>query len=190
MTESWRPVVGWEGIYEVSDRGRVKSLERQVQVKPGLFRKNSERILKQGHARGYLRVVLSRNGETSPRSVHHLVLESFVGARPEGKVVRHLDGDKENNSLQNLRYGTPAENSQDTIRHGRNHSINRKKCPRGHLLEAPNLTSSGMKRGHRSCLACSRAHGYSRYFPEQKERFQELSDEYYSKILSEPEVEP
>lgn len=104
MKESWKPVVGHPG-YEVSSLGRVKSrIGREVRIlKPGIA------------SRDYPRVVLSgRIG----RTVHSLVAEAFLGPRPNGKQIRHLDGNKVKSILANLVYGTPAENAADSIRHG------------------------------------------------------------------------
>lgn len=98
--ENWRPVVGYEGLYEVSDLGRVRSLRR---ARP--------RILKPGRmSGGHLSVALGRGNS---RTVHSLVMEAFVGPRPEGCEVRHLDGVHQHNSLGNLEYATRSRNAQD-----------------------------------------------------------------------------
>lgn len=107
MNEIWRSVIGWEGLYEVSDQGRVRSLRRDTRtMSPG--RKGS----------GYLYVNLARGGARRTRHVHRLVLEAFVGPCPAGCETRHLDGDPANNRLENLAWGTSAENKQDQRRHG------------------------------------------------------------------------
>ena len=108
-------------MYEVSDSGMVRSWIRAVR---GCKRADEPRILRQvTNPGGYVKVNLSCETAAGrcirPRTVHSLVLEAFVGPRPAGAVVRHLDGDKLNNRLENLRYGTSAENAEDTIRHGR-----------------------------------------------------------------------
>lgn len=106
--EAWKPVVGHPG-YEVSDLGRVRSIDRQTLV----VRKG--KLLRPGRAsHGYPTVALGRQS----RTVHSLVAEAFIGPRPEGQEVRHLDGDRSNASLSNLRYGTPKENGADRVRHG------------------------------------------------------------------------
>ncbi len=68
---------------------------------------------------GYLRVGISRNGKSSSYKVHHLILLAFVGPRPPGLQCRHLDGNPLNNHLTNLRWGTPKEDGEDRVRHGR-----------------------------------------------------------------------
>lgn len=118
MIEEWRPVVGYEGVYEVSSFGRVRSLSRWVRANSG-WRKTEIRYFtpsSSGRSKKYKRVLL-RNPDKQ-RPVHQLVLEAFVGPRPENCEVRHLDGDPSNNRLDNLAWGTKAENQADKIRHG------------------------------------------------------------------------
>jgi hypothetical protein len=67
---------------------------------------------------GYLRVGLSRDGHLHLKGVHVLVAEAFIGHRPPGMVVRHLDGNRKHNHVSNLAWGTPAENSADMVAHG------------------------------------------------------------------------
>jgi hypothetical protein len=103
--EQWRPVPGFEGKYEVSDLGRVKSL-----------RWTPPRILRPGPSNyGHLSVAL---GQRNTRMIHQLVLLAFVGPRPPGQEARHLDGDPANNRLDNLCWGTRGDNIRDAVRHG------------------------------------------------------------------------
>lgn len=115
--ETWKPVAadGFGRFYEVSDLGRVRSTGKH---KRGGWSK-SPRILKQFNVRGY-RVLELSAGQGAARNwqVHILVLEAFVGPRPEGHQTRHLNGDPSDNRLCNLRWGTPAENVADCFRHG------------------------------------------------------------------------
>lgn len=118
--EIWSAVPGWEGIYEVSDRGQVRSLDRLVRRSDGSQRSFPGRLLKGSlDNNGYRQVDLCRPGARRVAFVHHLVLEAFVGFRPDGMECRHLDGDTNNNELCNLAWGTPAENSKDRARHNR-----------------------------------------------------------------------
>lgn len=117
--ERWLPIPNHENCYEVSDQGRVRSLERRVLVITSTGKRSSravkERILKPGlDSAGYLSVVL--NGKSS--RVHWLVLLAFAGECPEGSERLHRNGDKTDNRLLNLRYGTRAENMQDMVWHG------------------------------------------------------------------------
>lgn len=116
--EQWRPVVGYERAYEVSDQGRVRSVDRLVRANSG-WRNTGVRYFtpsSSGKNKKYKRVLL-RNPDKQ-RPVHQLVLEAFVGPRPENCEVRHLDGDPSNNRLDNLAWGTKAENQADKIKHG------------------------------------------------------------------------
>lgn len=117
-TEVWKDVVGFEGAYQVSNMGRVKSLAR-VQCRGSGMRPYplKERVLKpyDDHNNGYRLVILTNR---SRRLVHRLVLEAFVGPCPEGMQCRHLDGNPGNNRLNNLAWGTPVENSEDRRTHG------------------------------------------------------------------------
>lgn len=121
--EIWQPVVGYEGCYEVSNLGRIKSTERtHVAIHPitkELCSFTRKEALKKTQLRkdGYVQVRLSK---CTPKTllVHRLVLESFVGPRPNGFHSCHKDGNKTNNTLANLRWGTVFENAQDRIEHG------------------------------------------------------------------------
>ena len=126
MNEYWLPVVGFEGWYEVSSLGRVRSLKRTMVVErwPGRFvpRTYQGKMLRPGlGGNGYLGVVLSAHGRKKSHAavlVQYLVLEAFVGPRPPGAYCCHADGDRVNNHLSNLRWDTPAANSDDAKRHG------------------------------------------------------------------------
>lgn len=119
MKEEWRPVVGYEGFYEVSNFGAVKSLPRRVPHYTGasFVRKGGD--LKITITGLYPQVNLSKEGRTKTHMVHRLVAAAFLGARPKGFHVRHLDGDKWNASATNLAYGTAKQNMEDMARHGR-----------------------------------------------------------------------
>lgn len=118
MIEQWRPIANYEGLYEVSDLGRVRSCERRVKNGTG-DRRVRERVRKLGLDRnGYLCVVLYRDDKPKPCSVHRLVAEAFLGPCPKGMEVAHEDGVRSNASALNLSYKTPAENNEDKKRHG------------------------------------------------------------------------
>lgn len=146
--EQWRPIPNFPD-YEVSDRGRVKSW-RKWNGGP------APRLLSLVPGRnGYLRVGLTvRPCASVSRLVHQLVLEAFVGPRPAGQVVRHLDGNRANNSLSNLTYGTPKENTADMFRHGTyvNGMTLRTHCPQGHPYDDENTWVD--KTGRRHCRTC------------------------------------
>lgn len=147
MDEMWKPVVGYEGLYEVSSHGRVKSIPR-YRVRGGI-RKTTNNVRS-----GYPCLPLRKDGKTKMRTVHSLVMEAFVGPRPTGLDVRHLDGDPANCHLDNLCYGTKAENMQDIVRHGRHTLANKTHCPDGHEYTPENTYV--YPSGHRQCRICSR----------------------------------
>lgn len=117
MRERWLPVVGYEGTYEVSDLGRVRSLDRVDAAGQNL----KGRILKPSpKSSGHLLVTLC-NGNRRMSPVHRLVMEAFVGPCPEGREVCHYpDHDKTNNRLDNLMYGTRSENKLQSAESGLN----------------------------------------------------------------------
>lgn len=114
--ENWKSVVGYEGVYEISDHGRVK----RISLPSG---KPLNRLLKQSISKqGYLVVGLCSNSKPKVFGVHRLVAFAFIGGPPSNRhVVAHNDGDKKNNNLSNLRWASPSENLYDTVLHGTNH---------------------------------------------------------------------
>lgn len=115
----WETITGFDN-YMVSDSGLVKSIYRKVITTAGWYgtaphhKTVRERILSPNLTKnGYLFVCLRNNNKHHSKKIHHLVMEAFVGPRPEGLVVLHKDNDRLNNSLINLEYGTMAKNTQD-----------------------------------------------------------------------------
>lgn len=117
--ETWKPVVGFEGLYEVSDLGRVRSLDRLTNAKCGSLATRKGRVLvPQVAPNGYLKVSLTAGSVRVQRNIHVLVCQSFIGVREVSAHVRHLNGDQKDNRLSNLMYGSAKENAEDKIRHG------------------------------------------------------------------------
>lgn len=115
MSEKWKKIDGFER-YEVSDQGRVKRIAHIRRDKRGRISMIKEVILKQEIVHnGYLRVSLYRNGKLYHKRVASLVIEAFLGQRPSDKEVDHIDGDKTNNAIENLRYATHQENINNPI---------------------------------------------------------------------------
>jgi len=121
--EQWRSIPGYEGLYEVSSLGRVRSLDRILYTIRGDRRRYKGRVLKPypiSTYRNYLAVALCAwGGEQGRYTVHSLVLSAFRGPRPEGLEARHLNGDSMDNRSTNLVYGTREENVEDRIRHAK-----------------------------------------------------------------------
>lgn len=109
--EEWRDVAGYEGRYQVSSMGRVKSLERKFPIWNGGERIQKERILKPiDNGRGYLQVVLCTGGNRKRFFVHRLVCQAFH-ENPKGKPqVNHINEDKTDNRAYNLEWSTAREN--------------------------------------------------------------------------------
>jgi transposase-like protein len=115
--EEWRPVVGFEQKYEVSSIGRVRSIARFKRKSRELYRIEPN-MLTPTKNKGYPCVVLTGITGSRTAKVHHLVLEAFVGPRPEGMITRHLNGVRDDNRVENLAWGTFQENSDDMRQHG------------------------------------------------------------------------
>jgi hypothetical protein len=173
----WRPVVGFKGVYEVSDDGAVRGLDR-IDAGGRRWRGrilSSERTDKDG----YVQQTLCRGGIRRNAKTHILVLEAFVGLRPPGAVGRHLDGNPRNNALHNLVWGTSSENAYDRVTHGRHHETLKAYCRRDHPLVAPNLVTSRLPT--RVCLACARAFAHLQRNPDGDLRA--VADRYYSALM-------
>lgn len=119
--EVWRPVVGYEGLYCVSNLGRVRTEPRMTTASYGKPHPVHQRILAAPLApfgTGYPHVGLHKEGKQKTRLVHHLVLEAFVGPRPHGMDACHNDGNSKNACAANLRWDTHKANMEDAVAHG------------------------------------------------------------------------
>lgn len=114
LNEEWRDCVGYEGLYQVSSFGRVRSCDRYIDHYLGGKSFIKGAILKSNFDDGgYLKLSIYANGKKLTRTVHQLVAETFLGDRVKGRVVNHIDGCKANNSVANLEYCS----HKDNIRH-------------------------------------------------------------------------
>lgn len=163
MTEQWKPVAGYEGLYEVSDQGNVRSLPR-----PG--KRNRNRVYGGQDLKPtpsgppgarYMTVNLHHPGGRRTLRVHRLVAGAFLGPRPDGCVIRHLDGNSLNNRVGNLVYGTQSENILDAVRHGTHPEASRTHCDNGHEYTPDN--TGPHPAGGRRCLACHRDQEHRRH---------------------------
>lgn len=115
--EEWKPIVGYDGIYFVSNFGRVKSNYQKGQG--GFCDENYEHLLKQKRTKaGYCEVALSFHNKQRYVLVHRLVAAAFIGDIREGLVVNHIDGHKVNNHVSNLEITTYQGNSIHAVKTG------------------------------------------------------------------------
>ncbi|MFV8266502.1 NUMOD4 motif-containing HNH endonuclease [Mycolicibacterium peregrinum] len=159
--EQWRPVIGFEGLYEVSDQGRVRSLGQFARGSHGSQRFVRGRVLRPAPSKtGHLTVALGRGGGT--KLVHALVAEAFIGPRPAGMDVCHGNGVPSDNRVDNLRYGTRSENHFDRVAHGNHYQANKTHCIHGHEFTPENTY---VQRGNnRGCRACKNKSERQRYY--------------------------
>ena len=121
--ETWKAVVGYEGIYEVSDTGRLRTV-RTGREKTYTLNKQENRPF----------VGLWKNNKIKIFKPHTLILTAFVGPRPKGMECCHNDGNPWNNHLSNLRWDTPRNNQLDRVKHGTSNRGER--CAAAKLTEA------------------------------------------------------
>ncbi|WP_238908124.1 NUMOD4 domain-containing protein [Achromobacter ruhlandii] len=120
MEETWKPVPGYAGLYEVSDRGNVRSLARSRHTVQGLQRWHGRMLRRFTDNTGYWYVNLSNGRAAKKTAVHRIVLLAFVGPPPDGYQACHGDGDRKNACLANLRWDSPVSNAADRVLHGTN----------------------------------------------------------------------
>lgn len=179
MAKAALHVPGWYA--EVNEDGDVWSLPRvRIRSNGRPFTVAGKLLVPHWNEQHWqVRVCPADDGVIKWRYVHVLVLETFVGPRPEGYKGLHRDDDPHNNHVSNLYWGTLSDNAFDRVRNGRDPNFRKTKCNRGHSLEGPNL-ASWTKTG-RCCLACNRAKTHARYLGRQhdEEFVQALSDEKF-----------
>lgn len=166
--EQWLPVVGWEGLYEVSDQGRVRSLDRVVQTQRGP-RRYTGKILRPGINRhGYPMVQLTNASKTKSAKVHRLVLEAFVGQCPEAFEACHNNGDRSDARLTNLRWDSRTNNMLEKQVHGTDHQKNKTHCPKGHEYNQENTKVIPSRPTARYCRQCHRDRAVNRWHTLRK----------------------
>ena len=116
--EMWKPAIGYEGLYEVSNTGRVRGLERTVSTPKGETKhiRSAEKVLTDVH--GYLYCYLYKNGQGKRYAVHRLVAFAFLPNPGNKREINHLDGNKHNNCVENLEWVTRKENQRHAIQTG------------------------------------------------------------------------
>ena len=119
MEEEWKDIEGYEGIYQVSNLGRVKSLEAGLLVKNGYYRTKKESILSQYLCHnGYLAICLRLNKKTKRFLVHRLVGAAFIQNPDEKPTINHKNGNKQKNCIENLEWSTYSENLSHALETG------------------------------------------------------------------------
>lgn len=166
VEERWLPVVGYEGLYEVSDKGRVRSVDRWVtyggRTKWRPF-ETSRRFHKGTSIKPflgqppmcYLAVRLSKDGQYQTKRIHVLVLEAFVGPRPPGMVACHNNSQPHDLRVENLRWDTRSSNTMDIVALGRHVHGSKTHCKRQHEF-TPENTYINPTTGGRTCRQCIR----------------------------------
>ena len=174
--EIWRPIEGYEGLYEVSNLGRVRSLDRYVKGKGKSYRLHKGKVLSSAKDTiGYLFVILHCNGKCKTIRVHRLVAEAFIPAVEGLSEVNHKDEDKTNNRVENLEwcshkynmnFGTRNIRAKETsIKNGYWTDLNREEWRKKYYQE---------KKDHIKEY-------YKKYYQEHKNEYNERQKEYYRK---------
>lgn len=155
QAEQWRDIPGWEETYQVSNRGRIRGKDIDRLDKNGRpWRKKGTIHGQHVKPNGYVYVNLKSKPRKQRRYVHQLVLEAFVGPRPEGAEACHDNGDREDNRLENLRWDTVSENRLDIKRMGRHNEGNKTHCDNGHEFTEENTRYYDPRNDWRRCLRC------------------------------------
>ncbi len=127
--ELWRPIVGYEGVYEVSNAGRIRSFRVD---------KDEGRLLTPGLSQtGYLSVVLYKDGRHRTMNVHTAVIEAFRGPRPLKHETNHKNGVKTDNDIRNLEYLSASDHRRYAYRVGQAHPSTTPRQENGRWIPAP-----------------------------------------------------
>lgn len=160
MEEIWKPIRGYEGIYEVSTNGKVRSLERIKCVLHGKKKFRHETELKlQRLYNGYLYIDLHKERRKKRYFVHRLVAEAFIPNPKELTQINHKDGDKTNNTVDNLEWCSPSDNIKHSCRilHARPEYVVRQFSKNGELIEEyanTGIASENTGIGRSNILSC------------------------------------
>lgn len=172
MSETWKPVRDYEDFYEVSDKGRVRSLPRMIRRSMGGVQNHSGRIMRPYRGQFYFSVGLSRYGQRRTWFVYRLVAEAFLLRLPSGEAVNHKDHNSFNDYLENLEWCTTQRNLDHAYEDG-NHSkampvicINTGKIYRS-MCQAAKAVGSHMSQVEKVCRGkMQQTHGFSFKFKE------------------------
>lgn len=170
--EEWRDIDGYEGLYQVSNLGRVKSLSRYARMKGRSAREVKEKILSQANVNGYRGVILSINGNKKTFRVHRLVAQAFIPNPHNLPYINHKDEVRSNNNVSNLEwctplynnmYGTAMERKREKLKHC-NHSRSARKVAQysldGKLIQVYSSIAEAKKKTgarHIASVCCGKA---------------------------------
>ncbi len=161
LHETWRPIPGAKGAYEVSDHGRVRSLDRVVQRGGRPMRRQGQPIRTPVKSNGYLHFKLAFGGRVSYPTVHQCVASAFLGTKPQGYAINHIDGDKANNHVANLEYVTYTQNSEHAVAIGLAPSGERSVRSK---LTAPQVRAIRAARGRQTAKQLAKVYGVSHLY--------------------------
>ena len=168
--EEWRPVVGWEGLYEVSNFGYVRVLDRMMRTgNPGVFSLRKGKVMTPDYKNNlnHGRISLTYLDRVERTWVHRIVARAFIGEPPPGKyMVLHWDDNPWNNHVDNLRYGDAMDNKDDAVRNG-SAKRNPSHCPEGHEYIGDNLVNAAS--GSKRCRTCEYGVDRRRHFERLEE---------------------
>ena len=162
MKEEWKSITGYEGLYEVSTYGRIRSLKRITIDGKHL----QERFINGGeYPNHYKFVCLRKDGKNKNRLVHRLVAEAFIPNPGNCSDVNHIDGNKQNNNLNNLEWCTRSENLKHAVTIGlvKNQCKIRRKCKAVHITSGTILNFDSMK-------DCAKFFGYGKSWLQNRFR--------------------
>lgn len=153
----WKDIKDFEGMYQVSNIGAVRSLERLVNNKQGKRKVNGGLLKPQLTHKGYLKVFLRKDNKSYPKVIHRLVAEAFVDNLENKPEINHIDGDKTNNRSTNLEWCTRQENIQHSLENGLGSRTPAAKLTKEQVKEIKQLLTN------ESCASIGRKYGVSRH---------------------------
>ena len=152
--EVWKPIPGFEGHYEVSDQGRVRSLDRHVRRGTGMLWSAGRVLVSTPNDSGHHIILLYLDRKRTYLQVHRIVAKVFLGEGAEGEMVCHKNGDPDDNRALNLYWGTMSDNQLDSVRHGTHNMARKTHCIRGHEFTPENTYATTGTVSQRICRAC------------------------------------
>ena len=172
--EIWKDVPGYEGAYQASNLGNVRSLDRIVTRSDGVSAYTKGKVLKPTYNKKTKYHKVTFAGKQF--NLHTVIYMTFYGPIPKGMVVRHGIKGSLDNSIENLSIGTQSDNELDKIRDGTHFQAIKTHCARGHAFIGYNIKINTVT-GSRGCRSCHAAYDYVKNHPEAN--FQEIADKKF-----------